>query len=53
MTTNSEWIDEIDIIIRSNIDAIGKIFGEMKLKVDGMPIETDNLVEQLAVSERL
>lgn len=51
--SSNEWIDDMDIIIRSNIEAIGKIFGEMRSKVVCMPFDSADMIEQLGASERL
>lgn len=51
--SNTEWIDDIDVIIRSNIVAISKIFEEMKSKVSDTPFNSESMLEQLNASERL
>lgn len=51
--SNTEWIEDIDVIIRSNIVAISKIFEEMKSKVSDTPFNSESMLEQLNASERL
>lgn len=51
--TNCEWINEIDKIIRNNIEAIGCIFSDIKAQVDKTEMSLADIIDRLNTSEKL
>lgn len=50
---NSDWINEIDAIIRDNVDSVGRIFSELKAQTNAVPFSQSKMIDQLDASEKL
>lgn len=51
--SSGDWINEIDSIIRNNVESIGGIFNEIKSQVVCTPFNPNQIIDQLNASERL